>query len=63
MISIITKVVMRANGDHKSSVSKSCYKQSVSHRKYCPKYFLGTYPDKLLSSKGEFATNSTGITH
>lgn len=30
MISIITKVVMRANGDHMSSVSKSCYKQSVS---------------------------------
>lgn len=63
MISIITKVIMRASQDHMPNISKSCYRQGVLDRKYCPKYFLGTYPDKFLSLKRNFAKNPTVPTH
>lgn len=59
MISIITKVIMRTSWDPMPSVSKSSYRQVIPECQYCPKYFLGMYPDQFLSLMRVFAENPT----
>lgn len=53
MISI--KVIMGSSQDHMPNASKSWYRLGVLDHKYCPKYFLGTYPDKFIYLKRNFA--------
>lgn len=63
MIRIITKVIMRTSWDPMLSISKSSYRQVVPECQYCPKYFLGMYPDKIHSFMRIFAKNPTVPIH